>query len=281
MIQITDLKRIGKSENYRVFCFDEELCKLQAETIVKHHIKIGAEFSEKQFEEIRQESEKLCCFSDALSYVSKSLKTQKQVQDKLTEKGYLQTSIDNAIKKLVEYGYINDKYFAETFIRQNKDKKGVLYLKQALKTKGVSSGIMSEIFEDFETDKQDIIAVAEKFLNGKQIDIFVKQKLYRHLMSKGFTFEQVKSATAEMFKGLDDEIEATSSSKEDFEKMLVEKQSKKQKQLDTNDIRSLAEKFLRGKEKDIFAKQKMYRSLLAKGYKFEDIKQQTEDMFEV
>lgn len=281
MIEITLLKRIGKSEKYRVFCFDEEICVLQAETIVKHHIKIGAVFSQQQFEEIRQESEKLCCFSDALAYVSKSLKTRKQVQDKLSEKGYMRQSIDDALNKLISYGYINDKYYAETFVKQNKDKKGVLYLKQALKTKGVSSSIMSEIFEEFETDNQDIVALAEKFLKGKQIDIFVKQKLYRHLMSKGFTFEQVKSATATIFKDLDEEIAETSSSKQDFEKMLTDKQNSKTKNIDKNDIRQLAEKFLRGKEKDIFTKQKMYRSLLAKGYAFEDIKQQTEDMFEV
>ena len=77
MIEITELKRIGKSEKYRVFCCGEEICQLQAETIVKHHIKIGSVFSEQQFEQIRKESENLCCFSDALAYVSKSLKTQK------------------------------------------------------------------------------------------------------------------------------------------------------------------------------------------------------------
>ena len=281
MIEITQLKRIGKSEKYRVFCFDEQLCLLQAETIVKHHIKTGSVFSDQQFEEIRKESENLSCFSDALSYVSKSLKTQKQVQDKLLEKGYMGQSIDEAINKLINYGYINDKYYAETFVKQNKDKKGVLYLKQALKTKGVSNSIMSEIFEEFETDKQDIIALAEKFLRGKEIDIFTKQKLYRHLMSKGFTFEQVKSATATFFKDLDEEISETSSSKQEFKKMLENNQNSNTKTAHKKDIRQLAEKFLRGKEIDIFTKQKMYRSLLAKGYKFEDIKQQTEDLFEV
>ena len=200
MIEITQLKRIGKSEKYRVFCCDEELCQLQAETIIKHHIKIGAVFSEQQFEIIRKESENLSCFSDALSYVSKSLKTKKQVEDKLIEKGYLNQSIQDAINKLVDYGYINDKYYAEMFINQNKDKKGILYLKQALKTKGVSSSIMSEIFEDFETNKQDIIDLAQKFLRGKEIDIFTKQKMYRSLLAKGYAFEDIKQQTDDLFE---------------------------------------------------------------------------------
>ena len=112
-MKITNLVRYGKSELYKTFVDDEYICKLQAEILVKNKIKIGTEVDENQFLEIREQSEKITCKELALTYVSKSIKTKKQVRDHLRQKGYLDCSIDYAIDFLQSYGYINDEYYAQ------------------------------------------------------------------------------------------------------------------------------------------------------------------------
>ena len=203
-MEITDLVRKGKSEQYKTFVDGEYVCLLEAEILVKHHIKTGTNLSQQQFEEIRKESEKLSCFNVGLSYVSKGLKTKKQAKDNLKQKGYLKSSIDFAIQKLVDYGYINDKYYAENFIKANSNKKGMIYLKKSLQTKGVSEEILREVFEDYEEDQDAIILLANKYIKNKQKDNSTKQKLYRHLLSKGFGFEECKKAINKVFGGDDD-----------------------------------------------------------------------------
>ena len=46
---VTDIKRVGKSEKYKIFVDGSFHCFLQAEIIVKHHIKIGTKIEDIEF----------------------------------------------------------------------------------------------------------------------------------------------------------------------------------------------------------------------------------------
>ncbi len=197
---ITDLVRKGKSEQYKTYIDGEYVCLLEAEIIVTQKIKIGSEFDEHTFQNIREQSEKITCKSDALKFVSKCLKTRKQVYDHLKQKGFLETSIQNAIELLQNYGYINDKYYAESYIK-TRTQNGKLYIKNALKSKGISDSIISSVLENFEVDSEEIVKIAQKFVKNKPKDIKLKQKLYRHLLSKGFEYGEASKAVDTVFKG--------------------------------------------------------------------------------
>ncbi|MBQ3494436.1 MAG: regulatory protein RecX [Clostridia bacterium] len=201
---ITELKRIGKSEKYKVFVDGNFHCFLQAEIIVKYHIGVGTNIEEINFDEIKKQSDDISCFQSALDYISKNLKTKKQLKENLKQKGYCLQSIEKAVEKLENYGYLNDKYFAEMFVKSLENKKGEIYIKNALKQKGVSEKIINEIFEDFETDDNAIYTLAQKYMKNKEKSFENKQKLYRHLLSKGFSFEQAKNASDKIFGGDDD-----------------------------------------------------------------------------
>lgn len=197
-MQITNLVRRGKSELYKTFVDDEYICLLEAETIVKNKIKVGTNLSQNEFDEIRAESENLTCKNMAISYVSKCLKSRWQVFDHLKQKGFLPKSINNALDLLEDYGYINDKYYAEAFVKSKQNTKGIIYLKSALKQKGVKDSIINEVLSEYQIDDEDVINLAQKYLKNKTQDEKTKQKLYRHLLSKGFTYEQVNKALSKL-----------------------------------------------------------------------------------
>lgn len=188
---ITDLVQKGESELYKVYIDDKYVCLLQAETIVKNKIKKGQEIDIQTFDKIFYQSQILACKNHAIMYVSKCLKTQKQVETYLKQKGYADEAIKNAIGALLEYGYLNDKYYAECFIKSKKSAKGINYIKNALRLKGIKSDIIDEVAKNFESDLNDISLIAKKYLKSKQIDKNTKQKLFRHLLSKGFNFDEV------------------------------------------------------------------------------------------
>ncbi len=197
-MQITNLVRRGKSELYKTFVDDEYVCLLEAETIVKNKIKVGTNLSQNEFDEIRAESENLACKNMAISYVSKCLKSRWQVYDHLKQKGFLPKSINDALDLLENYGYINDKYYAEAFVKSKQNTKGIMYLKSALKQKGVKDSIINEVLSEYQIDDEDVISLAQKYLKNKTQDEKTKQKLYRHLLSKGFTYEQVNKALSKL-----------------------------------------------------------------------------------
>lgn len=190
---ITDMQRRGKSELYKIFIDEEYVCLFEAEIIVKNHLRIGTEISEAKFDEMRAQSENITCFSMALNYVSKCLKTKKQIKDYLKEKSFLKVSIDEALQKLETYKYIDDRYFAECYVNSKKTSKGVIYIKQQLQLKGVNEFVINDVLKDYSTDLDAVTKLVIKFMKNKQKDKKNKEKLYRHLQGKGFLYEDFKN----------------------------------------------------------------------------------------
>ena len=186
---ITEIKKIGKGERYSLYINGIFNCTLQDEILVKEKLKTGDEISEDRLSEIKIENGRIACFSHAISYIEKGIHTQKQVREYLKEKGYLRQSIDEAIDKLNDYGYLSDEYYAEAYVNTNKARKGRRKLKFELMQKGVSGEIaeskLNELLDDDESE-QACRRLAEKYLKGRIIDQKLHAKLYNHLASKGY-----------------------------------------------------------------------------------------------
>ena len=169
-------------------------CALFVITVMSHGLKVGMEISEEELNTIAFESEKESAQSYAFDYVSKYFKTEKQLREKLLQKGYLPAIVDYVVNKVKEYGYINDENFAKAYLESGKIKKGEKLLKYELKAKGISE----DILEDLEISEEEELAVCKK----ESVKFFQKaeksrenvQKLYAKLARKGFSFEIIKKA---------------------------------------------------------------------------------------
>ena len=202
---VTEIKQKGKSESYYI-SFDGALYgTLQLETLVKNHIKLGCEIDEEQLKLIKEDDDNLTCFSRALKYISSRLKTEKQMLEYLRGLNYSQVAIDNAIKKLKNYGYINDEYYAKTFAEVYGQTKGKNYIKRELALKGVNKEHIEEIIQD-KDDTDACLALCQKKLKTlkQPLEQKDKQKLYRFLLSRGFDYETIRQTLAKFNMGEDD-----------------------------------------------------------------------------
>ena len=75
-------------------------CGLTLETAVKNRLKVGMIISPETLSAMQLESEKDTALDKALLHVSTTRKTEKQVRDFLTKKGYLADVIDYVLEKL-------------------------------------------------------------------------------------------------------------------------------------------------------------------------------------
>ena len=196
MKTITDLKpqiKIGKRVS--VYLNGSYYCGLDIITVMKNRIKVGDEIEESKLVEIQREAEAGACFESALKYISKSVKTEKQVKIKLLEKGYLEEIVLETLEKLKDYKFIDDKDYSERYVSTYKNNKGKKLIELELKNKGISKNDIYESLELVENELETAIKIAEKYVKNKEKDAQTLQKCYKYLISKGFNYEDSLTAS--------------------------------------------------------------------------------------
>ena len=184
-IQQKNKKRVS------VFCDDEYAFSLSAETAIKHSIKVGSEITQAQINNLTYESDALTAINKASEYVTKGLKTKKQIADHLKNKGFEPSIIENAIKVLSEYKLVNDEQYIKAFIADHQS-YGELKLKQELLLKGIDKELLDNYFNNtYEVNLEKLEALKNKFFKGKEQSLENIIKCKKHLLSKGFKYEDI------------------------------------------------------------------------------------------
>ena len=197
--QVKDKRRCNIYVDGR-FC-----CGLTLEATVKNRLKVGQIVSPEQLAEIQLDSEKNTALDKALTHISATQKTEKQMREFLQGKGYLPTVIDYVIEKLRSYNFLNDGQYAEAYVESLSKRKGSKLLRMELRGKGVSDAEIDAALDTLPAEREEETAKAllEKYMRGKTCDKSTLQKAYRYLLGKGYDYEVIKSALSAF--GVDDE----------------------------------------------------------------------------
>ncbi|MDD4110410.1 MAG: RecX family transcriptional regulator [Clostridia bacterium] len=207
MSEITGINKCGK-DKYNIFLDGIFYCTLKAETILKAGLKSGINISKEEIEELQMQNEKLIAFDRCLRYLE-NLKTEKQVRDYLYSKGYTTKTVNYCIEKLHNYKYLNDEEFAKLYVNSYATKKGKRLLEFELKTRGIKEEIIKNVLENNENNEEILVNLAQKFIKNKPRDKKTAQKLFAHLSSKGFNFDEINKVIKKLiydFEENEDEI---------------------------------------------------------------------------
>ena len=202
MMQITDLKPQTKSaKRVSVYLDGSYFCGLDLLTVVKNRLKVGQFIEREKLIEIQRESELQSCMDCALKTLSKSVKTQREILDKLISKGFLKELAEETIEKLKGYGYINDENYTKRYAETYKRYKGKRLIKMELKQRGVDDKTADKVLEsEIVSELETAIKIAEKYVKNKEKDSKTLQKCYKYLLLKGFSYEDSLSASKKVIK---------------------------------------------------------------------------------
>ena len=191
--QIKDKRRCNIFVDGR-FC-----CGLTLETTVKNRLKVGQIITPERLAEIQLDSEKNTAFDKALTHISATQKTEKQVREFLQGKGYLPAVVDYAVEKLRSYNFLNDGQYAEAYVESISKRKGSKLIRMELRSKGVSEMEIDAALDALPVEQEIETAkgILEKYMRGKVCDKTTLQKACRYLLGKGYDYEVVKSALTE------------------------------------------------------------------------------------
>ena len=125
MPKITDMQIQKKNKTRANVYIDGEFAfALEMLTVMKLGLKIGSEVSGERLAEAIYDSERSVCFDKAMNYLSRGMKTCKQMREYLIGKGYQDKVVYAVVDKLVDYKYLNDEYYAKAYVEQNLANKG-------------------------------------------------------------------------------------------------------------------------------------------------------------
>lgn len=199
---ITDIKpQIKNKSRFSIYVDGEFALGLDEYTVLSERLKIGDSVEQADLEEIQVKAELSAAFNKALKYAV-GIRTEKQVRDHLKNKGYGQGVADEAIKKLYEYGYLDDKKFISQYIDFYGKGAGKAKLKAELLKKGAKKQDIEEALDELGGREEEAIYIAKKFMRvNPDAD---KIKLIRKLLYRGFNREECEKAVKAVFDSDDD-----------------------------------------------------------------------------
>lgn len=122
----------------------------------------------------------------------------KELQQKLSRKGYEQDAIDEAVNYLLDLNYLSDERYAEAFCRSKAAKPlGKQRILNELRMKGIPEPMAKEALNSLEVDWFELALELKlrKFGYEVEKDFKARAKQTRYLVYRGFSFDEVKYAT--------------------------------------------------------------------------------------
>lgn len=184
-------------ERVNLFLDGEYAFSISAELVYKEHLKVNDEIDYKEIKDLAEKESFSRCKESGLRIIEKNYKTEKEVRDKLKQKGYEENAIEYSVKFLKEYNFINDNYYAKAFISDKLSSMGSQKIKYNLIQKGIAKEIIEEELVNINKDNEKDTALnlaRKKFdsIKNKETDNYkISGKLYRYLISKGYEMNMV------------------------------------------------------------------------------------------
>jgi len=188
---------LTKRNKYNVYLSSGEVITLDERVITENELLLKNMLDKKLYDKVISENKVYEMMDIAIKYISVRIRSIKEIKDYLKKKYYEESLIEIVISKLIKLGYLDDDKFAKSFIKDklNFTSMGDYKIKMELERLGVSSEIieenMSVIDENILEEKMKKQISKMIRTNKKYTEQVLKNKIYTHLVSAGFTKEKV------------------------------------------------------------------------------------------
>ena len=194
MAEITSIEpQVNDKNRCNVYVDGRFYCGIKLEVAIKYHLKAGMHIEKSQLDEIQLETEKSQAVDKAMTHLSATMKTERQMRDFLVKKGYTEAVCDYVIERLQYYNFIDDYAYCRAYINTVHG-KGKRAIEADLIKRKANREAISAVLDEFEEDDGEAYEILQKYLRGKVIDKTNLLKGYKYLLSKGFSYDTAQSA---------------------------------------------------------------------------------------
>ncbi|MDR7870757.1 MAG: RecX family transcriptional regulator [Tissierellaceae bacterium] len=204
-MKITDITPQKRNERVNIYIDGKFAFGLDEELRYKYDLFVDKEVTKEFIDDVLKAEEQNKVIFSALNILSYSQRSEKEVYTKLMRKGYEEEHVLKAIEYCKERNYINDRLFAESFIKDktNLNKYGSVRIRYDLIAKGIDKEIIDEVLElDFDDEYSRAYELASKKIKSYRNDDrnAIYRKLGGFLQRKGYSYDVVMKVLREVLE---------------------------------------------------------------------------------
>lgn len=147
----------------------------------------------------------------ALSYLSRRLLTRVEITQRLERKGYPSSDIEDALKRLIGWGYLNDYEYALSYARSKQSSYSKKRIEVELKRRGIDEELIDSALQTtYPSEQEESLCQNEarkiwsdesrRWENSYQYrksyaklsrEVFLRQKVGQKLLQKGYSLDLI------------------------------------------------------------------------------------------
>ena len=193
-------------ERVSIFVDGEFAFAVTAELAVLEGLRIGAPITAERIAELQATDEQSKAVSSALVLLTSRPRSVREIRTRLKHKGFSEPAIDAAMARVEGWNYVDDAAFARFWVenREANRPRGRRLLEQELRDKGVDRDIVRTAIDEADLDERTAateLARAKMRSYARLEPDVIRRRLSGFLARKGYGFDVVKHALAEVMDG--------------------------------------------------------------------------------
>lgn len=202
------------AERMNVYLDGTYAFSLSLRALSEHPIAVGDHLRESDIDRLRAADEPDRATATALNLLTHRGRSERELRQRLRQKGYTAAAIDETIRRVVDWGYLDDEQFAAAWVEQRSSGKprSRRALAHELREKGVDREIIEATIEEADIDE---VADARRLAADKwrkergQDPDKRRQRTAAYLARRGYGWDVAKQVIDELAAGdeTDDTLE--------------------------------------------------------------------------
>lgn len=190
---------LTKKNIYNVYLSNGEVLELNGKVITDNELLIKKDIDNELYDKLKRDNTICMLMDTSVKYIDRRLRSINELRDYLKNKEEDTIIIEEVIDKLIDYKYLDDDRFTKAFIKDklNFTNWGDYKIKNELKRLGVNEEIiynnMTSIDDNIYYERINKIIDKDISINKKYSGIKLKNKIYNHLLTLGYSKEKVIS----------------------------------------------------------------------------------------
>lgn len=190
---------LTKKNIYNVYLSNGEVLELNGKVITDNELLIKKDIDNELYDKLKRDNTICILVDTSVKYIDRRLRSINELRDYLKNKEEDTIIIEEVIDKLIDYKYLDDDRFTKAFIKDklNFTNWGDYKIKNELKRLGVNEEIIynntTSIDDNIYYERINKIIDKDISINKKYSGIKLKNKIYNHLLTLGYSKEKVIS----------------------------------------------------------------------------------------
>lgn len=192
-------KKISPKRKYKVYIDYNYGFPLYYQDIVSLQLEVGTPFNQSIYDRILEDLVLPRAKQKAMDLLKMQDRSVHELCSKLKDQYYPDSIIDETLRYINRYGYLDDERFATNYIKNRMDHKSKRILQQELLQKGVDGDLIEQVlqavYEESELDPeyQLILKHLKRLVKGsEELSWDDKQKILAKMYRKGFEPDKVR-----------------------------------------------------------------------------------------